>query len=241
MGLTLCRRPLTPPGSCAYAALAASALPLVSISPAISRKSARSEIRTLLAPQPHILPKTQRPASFRLWLRETTRAQHVELDRQMAALDLAAMAGYESFLRIHIEAMQFLRCRFRAEDRLEFENLIRCGRRDLGESGENPTPPEPCLQPWDTAHAWGIGYVIRGSRLGAEVLRRRVPSDFRASFLGYTMKLPWAHFVAQLDEFGAQTDAQSQQSLLAGARAAFAVYTQLGLRTRQGAPAPMYL
>ena len=173
-------------------------------------------------------PERQDASSFRLWLRDATRGGHVALDGMMSALDLSSANGYATFLQIHIEAMQRLRLSYRADDQQEFENLIRLARRDLSDFGDSRVcAAQPSKGVGNDAHALGVGYVLRGSRLGAQVLRRSVAPAFPASFLDYATALPWPRFVAQLDDFGAIAAAASRNAVLAGAKLALAVYAQV--------------
>jgi heme oxygenase len=177
--------------------------------------------------QPDIRLKCDAAPSFRLWLRDTTHAEHVLLDQSMSLLDLSTAHGYSLFLQTHVAAMQRLRLSYRPQDRRDFANLIRRARRDLGSfSGCRMAEPRGMAGPHDEALALGIGYVIRGSRLGAQVLRKRASSEFPTSFLDYATGIPWPHFVTQLDEFGARTDAASRDRVLAGAKLAFEIYAQ---------------
>jgi len=183
--------------------------------------------RTLEAPA----SATREVPSLRLWLRESTRGRHEALDESMSALDLATPTGHGQFLQIHIDAMQRLRPGFRAEDRRDFEKLIRCARRDLGSFGDcGPSVPRAIETPDDYARALGIAYVIRGTRLGARVLRKRVPAAFPASFLDHAMSLPWTQFVTQLDEYGIDAAEEVREAALSGANLAFEVFARCCIR-----------
>jgi heme oxygenase len=160
--------------------------------------------------------------SFRSALRDATRTEHRALDESMSSLDLSSAAGYAAFLQIHVAALQLLRPDFRAEDRQEFDLLIQCARDDLGASvGPLPQHDEAS---GDYARALGISYVVRGSRLGAQFLRKRVCPAFPTSYLDCVTATAWPSFVLQLDAFGADCAADSWRLALAGARQAFGTF-----------------
>jgi len=164
--------------------------------------------------------------SFRQWLRGATHAEHVALDKRMSGLDLSAAEGYVHFLHINLQSLEFLRLGCRSEDYRDFDALIRRARLDLGGRSDDRVTVALVPDPAEYAHGLGIAYVVRGSRLGAQVLRSRVSAALPTAFLDHVMDTPWPHFVMELNRYGERADAAARELVLRGARKAFAVYAE---------------
>jgi len=177
------------------------------------------------APEPARQPPERRAEDL-LWqtLRDATQGQHLLLDQTMSTLDLADSADYGRFLSIHRDALQCLRTQWRAEDDADFSGLRQSLDRDLRALGCQSAHCEPSPDPAGapTPSQWGVSYVIRGSRLGGAVLRRRVADGYASAYLDYTMSLTWPAFLKQLGadpRLGADPHA-----LVAGALRAYAAF-----------------
>ena len=177
------------------------------------------------APEP-ARPPPERRAEDVLWqtLRDATQGQHRLLDQTMSTLNLADSADYVRFLTIHRDALHGLRTQWRADDDADFSALQQSLDRDLQALGcrskDSEAPPAPAGAP--TPSQWGVSYVIRGSRLGGALLRRRVPDDYASAYLDYSMSLSWPAFLKQLgadSRLGADPHA-----LVAGALRAYAAF-----------------
>jgi len=156
-------------------------------------------------------------------VREATRTDHQRLDRAMSTLELGDPVGYGMFLKIHYTALTSLARRWRAEDQPAFSALLSCVIDDLQALGHPVRYPAASIKRVDSLRPWGIAYVIRGSRLGGQVLGRRVPGAFPKSYLDCVPTLPWPDFLKQLDEAGGSNPDQIEQ-IIRGAKIAFAAF-----------------
>jgi len=82
----------------------------------------------------------------------------------------------------------------------------------------------------------GIAYVIRGSRLGASVLRPRIPSQFSASYFDFVPALSWVQFLAQLQSVSNLADAQVSDAAIQGAQVTFRLFARLLTGARASMP-----
>jgi heme oxygenase len=158
-------------------------------------------------------------------LRVSTREQHRTLDAALSRYDLTDRSRYEDFLRIHLYSLTELQSRWRTEDDAEFAHLLSMLENDLGcrtaaatESWRSRT------QESAPAQAIGISYVIRGSRLGAALLRRRVPEDFPTEYLSAQLGLSWRAFLEQLESFARSANPMETVIAVNGAISAFGVF-----------------
>jgi heme oxygenase (biliverdin-IX-beta and delta-forming) len=160
-------------------------------------------------------------------LRHSTREQHRALDAALSRYDLAQRNDYEAFLRIHLRALTELQSQWRNEDAAEFDRLLSMIESDLG--CRNITTTECShrrTQESAPAHAIGISYVIRGSRLGAALLRRRVPEDFPAAYLSAQIEPSWRDFLEQLENYAQSAKPAEIIEAIGGARMAFGVFSR---------------
>jgi heme oxygenase len=115
-------------------------------------------------------------------LRAATRDAHRTLDHMMLQVDLGRPADYGWFLKLHVAALGDLRGDWREEDVGDFSLMLGCLESDLAALGEAaPDVVATPRAPMNADAALGLAYVVRGSRLGAAVLRKRVPDSCAAS------------------------------------------------------------
>jgi heme oxygenase len=133
-------------------------------------------------------------------LRGVTRNDHASIDRMLLRFDLNRAEDYRNFLNIHFSSLATLRAHWRLQDGDDFARMLGCLEADLQTLGSN-TPALPILSatPRSPSKGLGIGYVVRGSRLGAAVLRRGVVGDLPTSYLDFVPGLSWAGFLIQLE------------------------------------------
>ena len=161
-------------------------------------------------------------------LRAETRGDHSSIDQMISRLDLSRPDDYGLFLNLHFCALQELRAEWRHEDIEDFRVMTRCLQNDLRVLGKAVALPRPTTRSALTAHnRLGVAYVIRGSRLGASVLRCQVPSRLAASYLDFRPTLSWAQFVQQLDRSCDAVDSTATDEVIHGARLTFQVFSQL--------------
>jgi heme oxygenase len=158
-------------------------------------------------------------------LRFATRNDHASIDRTLLAFDLSTPEDYRAFLANHLDALLALREKWRAEDSADFEQMLHCLASDLISLGAEVTVPvtAPCGNAVNPDHALGIAYVIRGSRLGAAVLRRDVGCTLPTSYLDFIPVVSWKEFLQQLEIIAEDRDRIEEASRAAhDAFAAFA-------------------
>jgi heme oxygenase len=133
-------------------------------------------------------------------LRSATRNDHASIDRMLLRFDLNRADDYRIFLNIHFTSLVALRADWRLQDGEDFAHMLGCLQADLETLGCK-TPALPMLSPRPTnpAKALGVGYVVRGSRLGAAALRRGVVGELPTSYLDFIPRLSWAGFLMQLE------------------------------------------
>jgi heme oxygenase len=149
--------------------------------------------------------------NVRATLRAATSPRHAELDGGFSALDVTKRADYATFLRGIAAAYLPVEARLKQGGiRSLFNDWAQRARgdalrNDLAALGQQvPLLDAPVLE---TPEAMlGALYVLEGSRLGGELLRRRVQSSLDAEvrgasrFLGHGEKAGlWQSFLARLE------------------------------------------
>jgi heme oxygenase len=157
-------------------------------------------------------------------LRASTRSDHVMLDRLILRFDLSRREHYGLFLQLHHSALQNLEADWRAEDRVDFAAMLRCVVSDLHALRIGSTPLHPMARaPLHANNRLGVAYVLRGSRLGAAILRRRVPSRYPTAYLDFTPALSWTQFLVQLESSSGPPSSNHDHDTIRGARIAFEI------------------
>ena len=88
------------------------------------------------------------------------------------------------------------------EDRDDFRAMSRSLQNDLRLLGHPTANPLPMTRkPSSQGSQLGAAYVIRGLRLGANVLRPRIPSQFSASYFDFVPTLSWPISCANATHF----------------------------------------
>lgn len=177
---------------------------------------------------------TALPGALHRALRAATRSEHVAVDRLILRLNLGSRSDYGIFLHVHHMALQSLEADWRDEDRGDFSAMMRCARDDL----KTLKIPSASLHsssrtPLPASQRLGIAYVVRVSRLGADVLRLSVPSSRPSAYLDFTPKLVWPGFLQQLDPPTASAGRASSAEAIRGARLTFDLLASL-LHTSSG-------
>jgi heme oxygenase len=156
-------------------------------------------------------------------LRAATRNDHALIDRMLLPFDLRRAHDYRTFLSIHFVALAALQSDWRARDAEDFDRMLRCLQIDLEVLGcttaAPPVPPRALVSP---AKGLGIAYVVRGSRLGAAVLRRGVFGDLPTLYLDFVPALSWAEFLLQLESIA--NDPIERNEAIRAARSAFNLF-----------------
>jgi heme oxygenase len=165
-------------------------------------------------------------------LRAATRTRHMEVDRLIGQLDLTRREDYGRLLSIHHAVLQEFNSEWRPEDRDDFRAMSRRLQNDLRVLGFPTASPESVSDASLAAgNQVGIAYVIRGSRLGASVLRPRIPSQFSASYFDFVPTLSWIQFLAQLQSLSNSAGAQTAGAAVQGATITFDLFSRLLTQT----------
>jgi heme oxygenase (biliverdin-IX-beta and delta-forming) len=140
-------------------------------------------------------------------LRAATLSDHALIDRMLLRLNLSRAEDYQLFLAIHFASIGILKRDWRFQDFEDFEGMQRCIQNDLVTLGR-ATAALPFLPNESANHSNGLGvaYVLRGSRLGAEVLRRGVPLTFPTTYLDFSPALAWSEFLLELERIAEDLD-----------------------------------
>lgn len=99
-------------------------------------------------------------------------------------------------------------------------------RQDLADLGREVPPPAGALAFRSPAEVLGGLYVLEGSRLGGQVLKRSVPEGFPSRFLGGVNSAAWRSLLAMLDR--TLTTAPLRNEAIASARSVFALFETSG-------------
>jgi heme oxygenase len=168
---------------------------------------------------------TESPGVLHRALRAATRSDDVLLDRLMLRFDLTRRDHYGLFLHLHYSALRNLEPDWLAEDQADFAAMLRCVQSDL-HTLRIATPP---LSPGGRAqlHAHnrlGVAYVLRGSRLVAPFLRRKVPRPYPTAYLDFMPALSWAQFLVQLEASSDLPKVGHDYEIIRGARITFEIF-----------------
>jgi heme oxygenase len=160
-------------------------------------------------------------------LRAATRASHDAVDAAFGDFDLSDRAAYRRFLVAHARALPPAEGAMQA---LAFARTLPPRTpllaRDLVELSE-PMPVPLAFASQDEAAAWGVLYVVEGSRLGGVMLARSVAPDLPARYLdaGHAPG-QWRAIRHAIDAAGVGASEAWHAALLAGAVATFDLYAQ---------------
>ena len=158
-------------------------------------------------------------------LRARTADRHDEVDAAFAAFRLDEVEDYRDFLLAHARALPAAEAVLAATPHLPHWRLrTPLLTRDLAELGlAMPTPL--AFPPTSEPAAWGVLYVVEGSRLGGAMLARQVPPDLPARYLHAAFEPgEWRTLRAAIDAEAQRKDDAWQAQALAGAEACFALY-----------------
>jgi heme oxygenase len=176
-----------------------------------------------------IVPMSRAPlGALHRSLRAATRSDHAEIDRLIGQLDLTRREGYGRLLSVHHAVLQELKSEWRPQDQDDFGAMSRRLQNDLRVLGYPAASPQSMLRtPLAEGNQLGIAYVVRGSRLGASVLRPRIPSHFSASYLDFVPALSWIQFLAQLQSASTASEIEANDAAIRGAKITFDLFSRL--------------
>lgn len=171
--------------------------------------------------------------NLRQRLKQFSAGLHQQVDEVFSALELESPAGYRRFLLAHAEALFSLEpaLEHNAIERL-LEDWSRRRRRwalldDLRALGCADAVPAQAAQPMPMppGWCWGVAYVLEGSRLGAQLLLRRLQKAQPAAparYLGHASgESLWTSFLYRLEADAASC---AERDLRRGVEDAFSLF-----------------
>jgi heme oxygenase len=146
-------------------------------------------------------------------LRQARLVSHEHIDRAVSKLQLRHAADYGAFLNLHYSVLRVMQPNWRIEDDVDFQRFATCLEADLRAVGVPKTSsPLPRLADIPPPGRIGLAYLIRGSRLGTQFLRSRVPAGFASSFFDCPVTVAWPAFLRQLDEVSLTVTPEAEAS-----------------------------
>lgn len=174
----------------------------------------------------------------RFALRNATSQSHEAVDSVFSGFDLTQSAGYRSFLRAQAAAFVPVEAALDAGDVAHLipdwserrrAPLLLADLADLGDEDRDFVDAPAIDGP---AATLGAAYVLEGSRMGGQMLRRSLPADLPARFLSAPMQSgSWRRLTELLDE--ALDQPADIAVAVASARAVFACFEAAGRRERE--------
>lgn len=159
-------------------------------------------------------------------LRAATQADHDRIDAAFGRYDLTERMSYSAFLQAHSRILPPLEERlFQAEALPPFERRTPALIDDLARLGHSPSEPLEIPPFGSAAEAWGMFYVVEGSRLGGVMLARTIPADLPKAYLsaGHP-RGNWRAILAGFDAEARSHDAAWMERAISAAGSAFAYY-----------------
>lgn len=163
--------------------------------------------------------------SARHALRAATAGMHERVDAAFAGFDLADADGYAAFLVAHARALPGIEAALTRPGGLPpLRPRTPLLVADLAALGRVMPDAYPVAAPAGAAEAFGMAYVVEGSRLGGGVLAGRLRRDLPHAYLSAT-HLPgeWRAFGTALDAAAAGDPSWIAQATRAAERT-FALY-----------------
>jgi heme oxygenase (biliverdin-IX-beta and delta-forming) len=156
-------------------------------------------------------------------LRAETAAAHEAVDAAYGGFALADPVSYAAFLRAHARALPAVEQALAGWALPTWRPRTEALAADLADLGVPAPEPYAMSRPGEAAAAWGMLYVIEGSRLGGAMLERQVAAGLPRRYLA-SRHLPgeWRALLAALD--AAATDDAWTERAVTAARATFDLY-----------------
>ena len=144
--------------------------------------------------------RAARIETARLALRRHTREEHKATEAAFARFDIARADHYRAFLTAHAMALPRLERGLTCLGWRDWQPRFPCLADDLAALGASL--PAPMIAPRiSPTAAWGVQYVLEGSRLGGKPLSQRVGADMPRRYLAPRSDIAarWQAFCAAID------------------------------------------
>ena len=165
------------------------------------------------------------PMSAAAALRARTSARHDAVDSAFGAFRLDRADSYRDFLLAHARALPAAEAVLLATSDLPgWRPRTPLLAQDVAEAGGTMPAPIPFVAP-TAAFAWGVLYVVEGSRLGGAMLARQVAPGYPRRYLDAAFAPgEWRALRDALNAEGARGGDGWLQQAIEGAEACFALY-----------------
>ena len=160
-------------------------------------------------------------------LRARTAACHEQVDGAFGRFPLDGADAYRQFLTAHARALPSAEAALAATSGLPaWRPRTPLLAQDLADLA-TPMPPALPLAVKAGAAAWGVLYVVEGSRLGGAMLARQVGPGLPRRYLDAAFEAgEWRALRAAIDHEAARHDHDWLADAVAGAEICFALYRQ---------------
>ena len=159
-------------------------------------------------------------------LRAATADKHEAVDATFARYDLADAGDYAAFLTAHARVLPAVEHALADVEALpSFAPRTPQLAADLSALDRLMPAPDMVSPPASDAAAWGMLYVIEGSRLGGAFLARAVPDPLPKAYLSAAHERGgWRQLLQSLDAAAANGGGMWVHDAIAAARATFDLY-----------------
>ncbi|MEP2236601.1 MAG: biliverdin-producing heme oxygenase [Alteripontixanthobacter sp.] len=167
--------------------------------------------------------------SARFVLRSATRAEHDATEHALAHLSIEKPAHYTEFLRIQVRSLAIIEPALAGGGWTRWQSRMPQLELDLADldAAILMSPATPADFPAD-AHIWGAQYVLEGSRLGGQMLCRRVQPGLPTRYLNEPdSTATWRRFVEAMEcaaEAVGDLREEWLQDAVTGAKKAFMIF-----------------
>lgn len=174
---------------------------------------------------PREMPDHARTRSARFVLREATSPDHLATEAAFAPFDIPLRDDYRRFLIAHAMVLPRFELGVTGQGWRDWQPRLPYLADDLAALGEDL--PVAMLAPkMSPVAAWGVQYVLEGSRLGGRLLAARLPADAPSRYLAPAtdMSARWQAFCAALDEEAARGGSQWMDEVTDSAKETFRAF-----------------
>ncbi|CAN5325060.1 N/A [soil metagenome] len=163
--------------------------------------------------------------SLRMALRAATAVDHEAVDAAFSRFDLTSLESYTQFLLAHARALGPLETAVAGIWSASRERypLLASDLADLGVESSS----DGALVLSGEAAAWGVIYVLEGSRLGGSILAKCVADGLPVRYLSAAHEDgSWRQFAEALELAGGSEGGAWRDAAISGAKSAFARFAK---------------
>lgn len=172
----------------------------------------------------------------REFLREKTAALHDQVDAAFGRFDIATRAGYRALLAAHARAVPAFEAALEPWSDIlpDWPARTRSAAlfADLHALGTDPAAIDSLAVPAvaSPAAAFGVAYVLEGSRLGGKVIAKQLPADLPRAYLAARQPAgSWPSLMREANR--CVTTTNEQEAALAAAENTFLAFREAALES----------